>query len=134
MPRRRRGWAMNSHHGEFHSEHTPLTISLLEPVLLLLISQQARHGYTLLNELVNWNMASIHPSVVYRTLREMEGLDWVQSSWDTAQTQGPPRRTYVITPLGEKALLNWKKQLEEHQKTVDHFLSLVKAKSNEVNK
>lgn len=131
MPRRRRGWAMNGHHGEQHGQHTPLTISLLEPTLLLLISQKERHGYTLLNDLEHMNMGTIHPSVIYRTLRELEGLDWIQSAWDTFETQGPPRRTYTITDLGKQALINWKQQLELHQKSIDQLLLLFKSNHSE---
>lgn len=131
MPRRRRGWAMNGHHGEHHSQHTPLTISLLEPTLLLLISQKERHGYTLLNDLEQMNMGTIHPSVIYRTLRELEGLEWIQSAWDTFETQGPPRRTYTITDLGKQALINWKQQLELHQKSIDQLLLLFKSNHSE---
>ncbi|MDO9085137.1 MAG: helix-turn-helix transcriptional regulator [Anaerolineaceae bacterium] len=131
MPRRRRGWAMNGHHSEHHSQHTPLTISLLEPTLLLLISQKERHGYTLLNDLEQMNMGTIHPSVVYRTLRELEGLEWIQSAWDTFETQGPPRRTYTITDLGIQALINWKQQLELHQKSIAQLLFLFKSNHSE---
>ncbi len=131
MPRRRRGWAMNGHHGEHHGQHTPLTISLLEPTLLLLISQKERHGYTLLNDLEQMNMGTIHPSVIYRTLRELEGLEWIQSAWDTFETQGPPRRTYTITDLGKQALINWKQQLELHQKSIDQLLLLFKSNHSE---
>jgi PadR family transcriptional regulator PadR len=122
---------MNGHHGEHHSQHTPLTISLLEPTLLLLISQKERHGYTLLNDLDQMNMGTIHPSVIYRTLRELEGLDWIQSTWDTFETQGPPRRTYTITDLGKQALINWKQQLVLHQKSIDQLLLLFKSNHSE---
>jgi len=131
MPRRRRGWAMNGHHDEVHDQHTPLTISLLEPTLLLLISQKARHGYTLLNDLDQHNMGTIHPSVVYRTLRELEGLDWICSSWDIDQTQGPPRRTYTITDLGRQALIFWQQQIEKHQKSIDQLLLMFKSNHSE---
>jgi len=122
---------MNGHHGEHHSQHTPLTISLLEPTLLLLISQKERHGYTLLNDLDQMNMGTIHPSVIYRTLRGLEGLDWIQSTWDTFETQGPPRRTYTITDLGKQALINWKQQLVLHQKSIDQLLLLFKSNHSE---
>ncbi len=131
MPRRRRGWAMNGHHGEHHSQHTPLTISLLEPTLLLLISQKERHGYTLLNDLDQMNMGTIHPSVIYRTLRELEELSWIQSTWEMDQTQGPPRRIYSLTPLGEEALINWQHQLELHQKSIDQLLLMFKSNRSE---
>lgn len=121
MPRRRRGWAFH-HEGESTSSHTPLTVSLLEPALLFLINEQARHGYTLLQDLNQLGMGTIHPSVVYRTLRDMELLGWITSDWDTSQTQGPPRRTYRITPAGIEALHNWKRELVHSQDMIARLL------------
>jgi len=94
-----------------HARHTPLTLSMLEPALLILLKEHPRHGYTLLADLETLGMGSIHPSVVYRTLREMEALAWVQSTWETDQTQGPPRRTYRLTIQGEEALERWQGEL-----------------------
>jgi len=42
----------------------------------------------------------------------MEDLEWIQSDWETDQTQGPPRRTYHLTAQGEEALQYWKQELE----------------------
>ena len=125
MPRRRRGWAMNENQG-FANQHSPLTISLLEPTLLLLINLQPAHGYTLLNELEKREMGGIHPSVVYRTLRDLEVLEWIESSWDIDKTLGPPRRIYSITKLGKQALTNWKLQLEQHQNSINTLLDSIK--------
>jgi DNA-binding PadR family transcriptional regulator len=105
--------------------HSPITISLLEPALLILLKEQARHGYTLLADLEKLGMATIHPSVVYRTLREMEGLEWIQSDWDTDQTQGPPRRTYRLTVQGEEALQNWRHELVKTQRLIEQLLNRI---------
>jgi len=102
--------------------HSPLVVSLLEPVLLLLLRSQPSHGYTLLSELGAYHMASVHPSVIYRSLREMENLGWIQSSWDTDQTQGPPRRTYRLMPQGEQALQFWKKDLEKTSEIISKLM------------
>ncbi len=125
MPRRRRGWAMNGHHGENQDIHSPLTTSILEPTLLLLVSQKSSHGYNLLNELDQYRMGSIHPSIVYRVLREMEGLGWIRSTWDVDETQGPPRRNYEITVLGTQALQHWRKQLEQHRDLIEELLTKI---------
>jgi DNA-binding PadR family transcriptional regulator len=127
MPRHRRGWAMG---GGPHNEvrHSPLTISMLEPALLTLINTQPRHGYTLLADLESIGITTIHPSVVYRTLREMEGLGWIDSDWDTNQTQGPPRRTYRLTVQGEEALQNWRHELGKTQGLIVQLLKQIEAK------
>lgn len=120
-PRHRRGWAMGGFGGP-PARRSPLTLSLLEPALLVLLKEQPRHGYTLLADLETWGMTFIHPSVVYRTLRDMESLEWVQSDWDTAQTQGPPRRTYRLTAQGEEALQYWRHELEKTQGLISQLL------------
>ena len=124
MPRRRRGWAMHGDGGAL-SYHTPLTMSLLEPALLILVHEQARHGYTLLQDLNQLGMGTIHPSVVYRTLRDMEELGWIASDWDTSQAQGPPRRTYRMAPPGEEALRNWRRELIHSQDLIAQLLARI---------
>ncbi len=121
MPRHGRGWAMGGG-PNCEERHSPLTISLLEPVLLILLKELPRHGYTLLADLETLGMTSIHPSVVYRTLREMEGLEWIVSDWETDQTQGPPRRTYRLTAQGEEALRNWQHELEKTKNLISDLL------------
>ena len=121
MPRHGRGWAMGGG-PNCGDRHSPLTISILEPALLILLKEQPRHGYTLLGDIETLGMTTIHPSVVYRTLREMEGLEWIQSDWDTDQTQGPPRRTYRLAAQGEEALRNWRHELKKTQKLISDLL------------
>ncbi|GAP06453.1 predicted transcriptional regulators [Anaerolinea thermolimosa] len=104
--------------------HSPLTASILEPALLVLLKAQPRHGYTLLSDLASLGLNLLHPSVVYRALREMEDLEWVQSGWDTDQTQGPPRRVYRLTTQGEEALRNWQEELQRMQELIGRLLAL----------
>ena len=110
MPRHGRGWAMGQGQGQ-ERRHSSLIVSILEPALLVLVKGEPSHGYSLLNDLGEIGLNTLHPSVVYRTLREMEDLGWIQSDWETDQTQGPPRRTYHLTALGEEALQYWKQEL-----------------------
>jgi len=124
MPRHGRGWAMR---GGLRNEnrHSPIAISLLEPALLVLLKEQPRHGYTLLFELDKLGVAQIHPSVVYRTLREMEEMQWIQSNWETDQTQGPPRRTYRLTAQGDETLNYWKQELERTNEIILQLLQKI---------
>jgi PadR family transcriptional regulator PadR len=91
---------------------------LLEPALLVLLKAQPQHGYTLLTDLDRLGMSTLHPSVVYRVLREMEDLGWIESTWETGQTQGPPRRIYRLTGQGEEALQFWQEELEKTRITI----------------
>jgi len=125
MPRHRRGWAMQRDlPGE--ERHSPLMASLVEPVLLLLLEHQPRHGYTLFSDLQSMGMGSLHQSVVYRTLRDMEYLQWIVSDWDTDQTQGPPRRTYRLTEIGKTTLENWRSELVQVNSFITEILKMDK--------
>jgi poly-beta-hydroxybutyrate-responsive repressor len=105
--------------------HSPLVVSLLEPTLLVLIKEQPGHGYSLLSKLSDLDITTIHASVVYRTLREMETLEWIDSDWDTDQTQGPPRRTYRLTAQGEEALRYWTQELEKTNLIIDKLFAKI---------
>lgn len=124
MPRHKRGWSIRKN-GKRERRRTPLTVSLVEPALLILIDEQARHGYALHHELRELGIRPIHPSVVYRTLRQMETLGWIHSDWDTENNQGPPRKIFSLTPQGLKATQIWQEELVRTQKNIQKMLDLV---------
>lgn len=98
------------------------TVRFLEPVLLLLLHYRPAHGYTLLEQLDFFGLGGLDPTIVYRALREMEEQGWVVSVWDREQTQGPPRRVYHLTSLGDEVLRFWVQDLEETRRMVEQFL------------
>lgn len=97
-------------------------IRFLEPTLLLLLHHGPGHGYTLIDGLHEYGLHDVDTSAVYRALRGMEDKGWVVSSWDEEQTQGPPRRVYKLTELGDEVLRWWTEDLEETQTMVNHIL------------
>ena len=119
MPRHRRGWAIAENEEE---RLTPLMGAVIEPALLVLLQEKPQHGYNLLASLETMGMNPPHPSVVYRTLREMESLDWITSDWDADESLGPPRRTYTLTDQGSAALKNWRAEMA---RTVDLIVKLI---------
>ena len=126
MPRYRRGWAISQQTTE-QELLSPLMGSLIEPALLILLKRKPQHGYTLLENLISLGLGTPHPSVVYRTLRDMEILQWIQSQWDAEETQGPPRRIYALTSQGEKALQNWLNEMNK----AGELIKLLSAKTDE---
>jgi DNA-binding PadR family transcriptional regulator len=90
--------------------------------LLLLLHYGPAHGYTLVEKLTEFGLGGRNPSVVYRALRDMEEQGWASSTWDQEQTQGPPRRVYRITALGDEVLAWWAEDLEETQGLIAHLL------------
>lgn len=97
-------------------------VRFLEPTLLLLLHHGPAHGYTLLERLGDFGLEGLDPSVIYRALREMEDQGWVTSIWDDALTQGPPRRVYSLTALGDEVLRLWAQDLQETRQLIDHLL------------
>jgi PadR family transcriptional regulator PadR len=97
-------------------------VRLLEPTLLLVLHHGPAHGYTLIGQLHEFGLADMDPSAIYRALREMEEQSWVTSSWDEKQTQGPPRRVYHLTALGDEVLRWWTQDLQDTRSIIDHLL------------
>lgn len=102
--------------------HSRRAVRFLEPTLLLALHRGPAHGYTLINQLGQLGLADMDPSAVYRTLRDMEQRAWVTSFWDEEQTQGPPRRVYRLTALGDEVLGWWMHDLLETRGMIDHIL------------
>ena len=96
---------------------------MLEPVLLLLLHHGPAHGYCLLERLGEFGLGDLDSSVVYRTLRDMEQRGWVASTWDEEEAQGPPRRVYQLTEVGDE-ILGWHtRELHEARGMIDRLLS-----------
>jgi PadR family transcriptional regulator PadR len=112
-----RGWGRGRGRGR-------RAVHMLEPVLLLLLHQGEAHGYMFLEQLEEFGLSGLNPSVVYRALRDMEERGWVDSTWDEEETQGPPRRVYHITAEGDEALRLCSQELGEARARIDHLLSL----------
>jgi len=97
-------------------------VRFLEPTLLLLLHHGPGHGYTLIDGLEAYGLQDVDPSAVYRALRGMEEKEWVASSWDEQQTQGPPRRVYRLTELGDEVLRWWIRDLKDTRTMIEDVL------------
>lgn len=76
---------------------------LLPPCLLLLLGEDAGHGYELTERLKNWGFELSGPGPVYRELRILEENGLVRSMWSAPQS-GPVPRVYELTDAGRAAL------------------------------
>jgi PadR family transcriptional regulator PadR len=94
----------------------------LEPVLLLLLHHGPAHGYTMIERLGEFGLEGLHPSVAYRALRDMDEKDWVTSSWDVDETQGPPRRVYRLTALGDEVLGAYMQDLRQAHEQIGDLM------------
>lgn len=103
-------------------------LQFLQPCLLLLLSQGKAHGYSLLDELESFGFDPdrLDPTLVYRALREMEDMGFVESHWDE-DSQGPKRRMYILLPEGERQLSLWVDDLKRTRAEIDRLLSMYEA-------
>ena len=86
-----------------------------EPIVLLALAQLGEaHGYQLVQhaESMAVTHAGLDSGAIYRTLRRLEAMGRVRSSWDTSG-QGPARRVYVLTESGLEHLAEWAQVLAE---------------------
>lgn len=102
--------------------HSRRAVRFLEPTLLVVLHHGPAHGYTLIDQLGEFGLANMDPSAIYRALRNMEQEGWVASSWNEEQTQGPPRRVYRLTALGDEVLKWWTQDLRDTRRMIDHLL------------
>jgi DNA-binding PadR family transcriptional regulator len=86
---------------------------LVEPCLLTLLGEGARHGYDLIGSLERFGIDPdlLDSGLVYRALRDMEAAGWISSEWQTGES-GPPRRVYRLGVAGRDALVAWREELE----------------------
>jgi predicted Fe-Mo cluster-binding NifX family protein/DNA-binding PadR family transcriptional regulator len=96
----------------------------LDPALLLLLEQSPAHGYTLLSRMAEFGLEFLAPTVIYRSLREMEERGWITSTWNEEETQGPPRRVYALAPAGHAVLACCIAQLQSTQQVIEYLLAL----------
>lgn len=94
--------------------------NFLRPCLLLLLSEQAAHGYDLMEQLPELGVSHVDPGGLYRTLRAMEQEGLVSSWWEPS-TSGPSRRTYTVTEEGRDWLHALAGSLREVQRVLRRF-------------
>ncbi len=98
---------------------------LVQPAVLLVLLEQPRHGYSLLDELHERQYLPGKPDVgnLYRGLRKMEAAGYVASEWERQPGAGPRRRTYSITRAGRRALYQEALSLADRASHVERILS-----------
>lgn len=97
----------------------------LRPAILLVLKQDPRHGYTLIETLRRADLIDedLDPAVVYRYMREMEDEGLLVSDWDTAGG-GVPRRVYRLTPAGETFAQGCRVNLRRTRRRLEQILDL----------
>ena len=99
---------------------------LIQPAILVVLEEGPLHGYRLaerMSELALFGGQKPDASGVYRFLKTMERRGLVASSWTLSDT-GPAKRSYQLTPAGERCLRQWIVTLEQYR---DGITGLLKA-------
>ena len=89
--------------------------------LLIALAQGQSHGYELLDGVRRMGLRSAEAGGLYRCLRTMEEDRLVSSWWEPSQA-GPPRRSYVLTEIGEQAMKTAVEGLTEVRELLDGLL------------
>jgi DNA-binding PadR family transcriptional regulator len=94
----------------------------LEPFLLVLLAEGEAHGYALIGQLNELNVApaGVDVGMAYRTLRELEAEGLVESAWGAEN--GAPRRAYRLTTVGRAGLAEWADVMNERARLIGEFL------------
>ncbi len=96
---------------------------ILEPILLLFLTEKPSYGYELLERIRNVIPGWEEPDVgaLYRFLRRLEKEQLLISNWSVEKI-GPARRVYHITESGKKYLRLWMERLEKNRQLIDSIL------------
>ena len=109
-----RGWAPMRGHRRW-----------MEPFVLAMVGATGGHGYALQAQLDELGISSgpVDVGQVYRTLRDLEELGQVVSTWSSDRV-GAQRRDYVLTQSGFEALHDWAAVMRERTRLIAEFDAL----------
>ena len=101
----------------------------LFPALLLLLAEEPRHGYRLVDSLLRLGFGPVDRPSIYRALGDLES-DGLLHSWEASSTAGSTRQVYGVTVDGLHMLNRWMDVVAEESaaleavlKRYDNFLS-----------
>ncbi|MDF2608164.1 MAG: poly-beta-hydroxybutyrate-responsive repressor [Bacillales bacterium] len=100
-----------------------LNKNFITPYILLVLKNINLHGYLIMKELANYGFFGIDQGNFYRTLRRLEKDNLISSEWETTE-DGPAKRVYTITQLGEEYLIIWAESMKKTQKVLTNFFNL----------
>ncbi len=93
----------------------------LYPAALLLVAEEPRHGYALVDALTDLGLGRMDRPSVYRALGDLES-DGLVVSFEARPAAGSVRHVYVITPKGEQVLESWMSVVSQERDSLDVVL------------
>jgi poly-beta-hydroxybutyrate-responsive repressor len=91
------------------------------PALLLLLAEEPRHGYRLVDSLLRLGFGPVDRPSIYRALADLES-DGLLHSWKTSSTAGSSRHVYAVTTHGHQMLSTWMGVVSEERAALDSVL------------
>ncbi len=93
----------------------------LYPALLLLLTEEPRHGYRLMDSLLRLGFGPVDRPSIYRALADLEA-DGLLHSWEATSTAGSARHVYGVTVEGHEALSTWMAVVDAERSALDVVL------------
>ncbi len=93
----------------------------LYPSLLLLLCEEPRHGYRLVDSLLRLGFGPVDRPSVYRALADLEA-DGYLHSWEASSTAGSTRQVYAVTQEGLHVLSVWMDVVADERSALDAVL------------
>jgi hydrogenase nickel incorporation protein HypA/HybF len=116
-----------SGNGVCAARHCQFTLApprhFIYPAVLLLLAEQPRHGYRLVDPLLGMGFGPTmdRPSV-YRALADLH-RDGLLETWSAASTAGSARHMYAVTEAGFAALRAWIGIIAEEDERLRHVVA-----------
>ncbi|MGX7023939.1 PadR family transcriptional regulator [Vagococcus hydrophili] len=102
-------------------KQTQLLKGVLEGCVLAIIQKEKIYGYELVQELRKSGFDDIVGGTVYPLLQKLEKQEAIKGEMEPSP-DGPDRKYYTLTQMGEERLISFKEQWQELTKNVNHML------------
>ena len=93
----------------------------LYPALLLLLAEEPRHGYRLVDALLRLGFGPFDRPSIYRALADLES-DGLLRSWSALPIAGSTRHVYAVTDEGFDALAAWMAVIDDERTSLELVL------------
>lgn len=101
---------------------------MLQPGILLLVRDEKKFGYQIIDELKSNPMfegASPDKTGVYRYLKRMAGSGYLDVTDERDGSDGVLRKCYSITPKGRACLINWSGTLRGYAMSINRLIDQI---------
>ena len=104
----------------------PGVFEITKYYVLLALAKEATHGYALSDQLIADTVGGIYlrPSTLYTTLQALEKAGLIERATTSGAAVGAGRKTYRLTPLGQRRLADQARMHERGARLAKERLGL----------